>query len=102
MRIANEKLVDKRGAYCPPCFGVFSVKEASGSMVACGTRIVQTGSEGAAYFFFSDFTGLQSFFFLSAVARHFLHAYFPGTSHSFGLSSRQPKTLSPKIKPRFG
>jgi hypothetical protein len=50
------------------------------------------GPQAAAYFFlsaFSAFTGLQSFFFLSDVAWHFLQAYLPGTSHSFGLSSRQ-------------
>ncbi len=68
-------------------------------MVACGTKIVQTRSEAAVYFFFSLFTGLQSFFFLSDVARHFLHAYFPGASHSFGLSSRQPKMHSSQVKP---
>jgi hypothetical protein len=42
------------------------------------------------HFFFSFFTGLQIFFFLSDVARHLVHAYLPGRSHSFGLSSRQP------------
>jgi hypothetical protein len=40
------------------------------------------------HFFLSSLTGLQSFFFLSQVARQFLQPYLPGTSHSFGLSSR--------------
>jgi hypothetical protein len=31
---------------------------------------------------------------LSEVARHCLHRYLPGASHSFGLSSRQPTKRS--------
>jgi hypothetical protein len=57
-------------------------------------RTLLINSRSPYHFFLSVFTGLQILFFLLDVARHFLQAYLPGTSHSFGLSSKQPKVLS--------